>query len=76
MEWAALVAPTGCAARLSNGITSHRFFTLPGGNKINAQPHDSGTAKFADAKTFLNQMGELFALAWDEVSMKGRKHFA
>ena len=76
MESAASVAPTGCAASLSNGRTSHRFLKFPGGNKINAQPYDLRTSKIADASTFLRQMEALFALVSDEVSMKGRKHFA
>ena len=35
-----------------------------------------GLQKFSDASTFLRQMEALFALVSDEVSMKGRKHFA
>jgi hypothetical protein len=76
MECAASVAPTGCAASLSKGRTSHRFFKFPTGNRINAQPFDSKTSKIADAQAFLNQMEGIFALVSDEVSMKGRKHFA
>jgi hypothetical protein len=76
MECAASVAPAGCAASLFNGRTSHRFFNFPIGNKINKQPYDSKTSKIAHAQAFLNQMEALFALVSDEVSMKGRKHFA
>jgi hypothetical protein len=79
MECAASVAPTGCAASLSKGRTSHRFFKFPAGNSINAQPYHSNTSKIADAQAFLNQMEAmeaLVALVLDKVSTKGRKHFA
>jgi hypothetical protein len=76
MECAASVAPTGCAASLSKGRTSHRSFKFPAGTRISAQPYDSNTFKVADAQAFLNQMEALFALVSDEVSIKGRKHFA
>jgi hypothetical protein len=72
MECAASVAPTGCAASLSKGRTSHRFFKFPAGNRISAQPYDSNTSKIADAQAFLNQMEALIALVLDKVSMKGR----
>jgi hypothetical protein len=76
MECAASIAPTGCAASLSKGRMSHRSFNFPAGNRIRAQPYDSNTSRMADAQAFLNQMEALFAFVSDEVSMKGRKHFA
>jgi hypothetical protein len=66
MECAASVAPTGWAASLSNGRTSHRFFNFPTGKKINKQPYDSKTSKIAHAQAFLNQMEALSALVSDE----------
>jgi hypothetical protein len=76
MECAPSVTPTGCAASLSKGQTSHHFFKFPAGNMINAQPYDSKTSKIANAKAFLlNELKALFSLVSDEVSMKGGKHF-
>jgi hypothetical protein len=63
MECAASVAPTGCAASLSKGRTSHHFSKkFFAGSRINAQPFDSKTSKIADAQAFLNQMEARFAL--------------
>ena len=76
MEVAQSIAPTGCAASLLSGTTSHRFCKLPLGRKMYDIPSDQKSLKVNESLTFKNKMESLLMVLIDETSMIGRPDFA